>query len=557
MQLTIDADVQQAAEDGFTASAFNGAAVVLDPRNGEVLAFTSRPAYDPNAFAAGIDRATWNALNTDELKPLQNRALQGRYSPGSTFKMAVGLAGLEEGVITPRLHLLLPRRRNLLRPLFQVLEEGRATAGRPAPRDRAVLRRLLLHRRQHARRRSHQQVGDALRPRREVGHRSAQRGARAGARPRPGRRQYTQARSGTRAKRFRLRSVRDRCRSRRSRWRSTRRRSPTAAPASRRTWSRRSTTGAGLKPVPRTAAAVESRSVAGETAGHSRRHVAGRQRRRGTARPRANRRARTSAARPGPRRSSRTRDAPRRRDDEEPPRPRMVYVLRAARQPGNRRRGVPRARHSQRERRVGREAHPPDLLREEGRPAAAAAADARGDAAGSARSIRRGARRCRRATDSAMFERRLYFHIDWLLLGAVLLLAAIGVSMIYSTTYVTLPDGAGMPARGSGRSSMRVGLGVLALLVCLAIDYRFLAEHSLCSMSGSSAALLRPLRRRRAPVGRARWISLGVVQPAAVGVRADRAGADPGDVLRREPARRAQLRRSRHRRALLRSCRSC
>jgi penicillin-binding protein 2 len=101
MQLTIDGDVQKSIEDVFAASGFNGAAVVLDPRNGEVLGFTSRPSYDPNAFAAGIDRAAWAALNSDSLKPLQNRALQGRYSPGSTFKMAVGLAGLEEGVITP------------------------------------------------------------------------------------------------------------------------------------------------------------------------------------------------------------------------------------------------------------------------------------------------------------------------------------------------------------------------------------------------------------------------------------------------------------------------
>ena len=101
LQLTIDSDIQKAAEDGFDAAGFNGAAVVLDPRNGEVLAFTSHPAYDPNAFASGIDRATWNALNTDELKPLSNRALQGRYSPGSVFKMAVGLAGLEERVVTP------------------------------------------------------------------------------------------------------------------------------------------------------------------------------------------------------------------------------------------------------------------------------------------------------------------------------------------------------------------------------------------------------------------------------------------------------------------------
>jgi penicillin-binding protein 2 len=101
VQLTIDEDLQKATEDGFTAAGFNGAAVVLDPSNGEVLAFTSRPAYDPNEFAAGIKPAAWNALNADSLKPLQNRALQGRYSPGSTFKMAVALAGLEEGVITP------------------------------------------------------------------------------------------------------------------------------------------------------------------------------------------------------------------------------------------------------------------------------------------------------------------------------------------------------------------------------------------------------------------------------------------------------------------------
>ncbi|HEX9368407.1 MAG TPA: penicillin-binding protein 2 [Vicinamibacterales bacterium] len=101
LQLTIDSDVQKSIEDAFAASGFNGAAVVLDPRNGEVLGFTSRPAYDPNAFAAGIDRATWASLNADKLMPLTNRALQGKYSPGSTFKPAVGLAGLEEGVITP------------------------------------------------------------------------------------------------------------------------------------------------------------------------------------------------------------------------------------------------------------------------------------------------------------------------------------------------------------------------------------------------------------------------------------------------------------------------
>ena len=110
LQLTIDYDVQRATEEAFnavsTAGLTNaGAAVILDPRTGEVLAFTSRPTYDPNAFAAGIDRGTWAALNSDEQRPLNNRATQGRYSPGSTFKMAVGLAGLEEDVIDPNFHV--------------------------------------------------------------------------------------------------------------------------------------------------------------------------------------------------------------------------------------------------------------------------------------------------------------------------------------------------------------------------------------------------------------------------------------------------------------------
>ncbi len=101
LQLTIDFDVQKAVEDAFKASGFNGAAVFLEPSSGEVLAFASVPGYDPNAFASGINRATWSALNGDQMKPLQNRAIQGRYSPGSTFKMAVALAALEEGVVTP------------------------------------------------------------------------------------------------------------------------------------------------------------------------------------------------------------------------------------------------------------------------------------------------------------------------------------------------------------------------------------------------------------------------------------------------------------------------
>src|ERR1700722_13952722 len=105
LQLTIDYDVQKAIEDGFDRVGFNGAAVVLEPHTGEVLGFTSRPAYDPNAFASGIDRAAWASLTTDGDRPLNDRAIQGRYSPGSTFKMAVALAALEEGIITPDFHV--------------------------------------------------------------------------------------------------------------------------------------------------------------------------------------------------------------------------------------------------------------------------------------------------------------------------------------------------------------------------------------------------------------------------------------------------------------------
>ena len=108
VQLTIDADVQRATEEGFRHFNYNGAAVILDPRNGEVLAFTSLPAYNPNQFAGGIAVSSWNALMTDPLKPLQNRALQNRYSPGSTFKIAVAVAALEEGEVTPDYRVFCP-----------------------------------------------------------------------------------------------------------------------------------------------------------------------------------------------------------------------------------------------------------------------------------------------------------------------------------------------------------------------------------------------------------------------------------------------------------------
>jgi penicillin-binding protein 2 len=126
LALTVDYDLQKALEDGFKVSGFNGASVIMDPKTGEVLAFTSVPSYDPNAFASGIDRATWASLNTDDLKPLQDRAIQGRYSPGSTFKMAVATAALEEGVITPDFKVYCPGHATFFGRSFQCsLPNGR------------------------------------------------------------------------------------------------------------------------------------------------------------------------------------------------------------------------------------------------------------------------------------------------------------------------------------------------------------------------------------------------------------------------------------------------
>lgn len=108
VQLTINYAMQKAAEEAFRAYGYWGSAVVLEPKTGEVLTLTSLPAFDPNDFATGIDRATWQQLNTDKLRPLQNRAIQGRYQPGSTFKIVVATAALEEGLITPERQIYCP-----------------------------------------------------------------------------------------------------------------------------------------------------------------------------------------------------------------------------------------------------------------------------------------------------------------------------------------------------------------------------------------------------------------------------------------------------------------
>ncbi len=95
--LTIDQDLQLAATKAFGDK--TGSIVAIDPRNGEVLAMLSRPAFDPTEFSRGIPINVWNQLLTNENHPLMDKTIQDHYSPGSVFKVITAIAGLEEGVI--------------------------------------------------------------------------------------------------------------------------------------------------------------------------------------------------------------------------------------------------------------------------------------------------------------------------------------------------------------------------------------------------------------------------------------------------------------------------
>jgi penicillin-binding protein 2 len=96
LRLTIDNDLQRAAE--LALGDREGAIIAMDPRNGEILALVSRPSFDPNAFAVKIDRTEWNKLITDPDHPLMNKAIQAQLAPGSTFKILMSVAGLQEGI---------------------------------------------------------------------------------------------------------------------------------------------------------------------------------------------------------------------------------------------------------------------------------------------------------------------------------------------------------------------------------------------------------------------------------------------------------------------------
>ncbi len=94
LKLTVDLDIQRTAE--LALGDRNGAVIAMDPHTGEVFALGSHPPFDPNYFAVRVQRDTWAKLITDPTHPLTDKAIQDQLAPGSTFKLVMSVAELEE-----------------------------------------------------------------------------------------------------------------------------------------------------------------------------------------------------------------------------------------------------------------------------------------------------------------------------------------------------------------------------------------------------------------------------------------------------------------------------
>jgi len=104
--ITLDIRLQRIAESLLAGKV--GTALAMDPSNGDILAMGVSPAFDPNAFVEGMTYESWNELVSNQFRPLENKAIQGQYPPGSTYKIVAAIAGLEEGVITEHGKLFCP-----------------------------------------------------------------------------------------------------------------------------------------------------------------------------------------------------------------------------------------------------------------------------------------------------------------------------------------------------------------------------------------------------------------------------------------------------------------
>jgi penicillin-binding protein 2 len=127
LQLTLDLRIQKVTEQAMTGTEeepINGSAVVIKVQTGEILAITSKPAFDPNLFSAGISVAEWRKLLFNTQHPLQNRAIDGQYPPGSVYKIIAAYAALEEKAIDPEETVYCPGHYRLGRRVYRCWRRG-------------------------------------------------------------------------------------------------------------------------------------------------------------------------------------------------------------------------------------------------------------------------------------------------------------------------------------------------------------------------------------------------------------------------------------------------
>jgi penicillin-binding protein 2 len=123
MALSLDMELQDLAVKRCSAQG-SASCVLIDSWTGEVLAMASTPSFDPGAFSAGLSTAMWQKLITDPLNPLHNKAISGTYAPGSTFKLLVGLAGLENGLLSADTEFFCPGTFTLGNAVFHCWKKG-------------------------------------------------------------------------------------------------------------------------------------------------------------------------------------------------------------------------------------------------------------------------------------------------------------------------------------------------------------------------------------------------------------------------------------------------
>ncbi|MEM9060607.1 MAG: penicillin-binding protein 2 [Pseudomonadota bacterium] len=122
LHLTLDLEIQKFCHERLGEE--SAAAVLMDVRNGDLLAMASNPTYDPNPFVLGISSAAYKQLLDDDHRPLHNKWASGMYPPGSTFKMVVALAALEDGVISPNETVYCPGHLQLGKRKFHCWRRG-------------------------------------------------------------------------------------------------------------------------------------------------------------------------------------------------------------------------------------------------------------------------------------------------------------------------------------------------------------------------------------------------------------------------------------------------